>query len=182
MLPGQFGAGGTRPILGRRGQNMTLQHRFWADYTARDFARLDKGAMVAVFPVAAIQQHGPRLPLSVDTAIANGLMAACLPLIPADCPAIFLPTISVGKSDQHIAWPGTLTHSAQTLIAMWTEIGDSVAAAGKSRWRRIGLLCTRIWFGWNMAAILCRALRNWCGTTGIWGWATRANLVGRCRI
>ena len=109
---------------------MTLEHRFWADYTARDFARLDRGALVAVLPVGAIEQHGPHLPLSVDTAIVNGLVAACLPLIPDDCPAIFLPTMSVGKSNEHSAWPGTLTHSAQTLIAMWTEIADSVAAAG----------------------------------------------------
>lgn len=33
----------------------------------------------------------------------------------------------VGK---HAAWPGTLTHSAPTLMAMWSEIGASVAAAG----------------------------------------------------
>ena len=109
---------------------MTLEHRFWADYTARDFARLDRANLVAVLPVGAIEQHGPHLPLSVDTAIVNGLVAATLPLIPDDCPAIFLPTMSVGKSNEHAAWPGTLTHSAQTLIAMWSEIGDSVAAAG----------------------------------------------------
>ena len=109
---------------------MTLEHRFWADYTARDFARLDRAALIAVLPVGAIEQHGPHLPLSVDTAIVNGLVAAVLPLIPDDCPAILLPTQSVGKSNEHTAWPGTLTHSAQTLIAMWTEIGDSVAAAG----------------------------------------------------
>ena len=109
---------------------MHLEHRFWADYTARDFARLDRGALVAVLPVGAIEQHGPHLPLAVDTAIVNGLVAACLPILPDDCPAIFLPTMSVGKSNEHSAWPGTLTHSAQTLIAMWSEIGDCVAAAG----------------------------------------------------
>ena len=109
---------------------MTLDHRFWADYTARDFARLDRGQLIAVLPVGAIEQHGPHLPLSVDTAIVNGLVAATIALIPSDCPAIFLPTQSVGKSNEHAAWPGTLTHSAQTLMAMWSEIGASVAAAG----------------------------------------------------
>ena len=109
---------------------MTLEHRFWANYTARDFARLDRGNLIAVLPVGAIEQHGPHLPLSVDTAIVNGLVATCLPLIPDDCPAIFLPTMSVGKSNEHSAWPGTLTHSAQTLMAMWSDIGASVAAAG----------------------------------------------------
>ena len=109
---------------------MALKHRFWADYTARDFAALDRGKLIAVLPVGAIEQHGPHLPLSVDQAILDGIIAASVPLIAADCPALFLPTMQVGKSNEHAAWPGTLTFSAQTLIAMWTEIGDCVAAAG----------------------------------------------------
>lgn len=80
--------------------------------------------------MGAIEQHGPHLPLSVDQAILDGIIAATVPLIPDDCPAIFLPTLPVGKSNEHEEWPGTLTFSAQTLIAMWMEIGDSVARAG----------------------------------------------------
>ncbi|WP_309666316.1 creatininase family protein [Tabrizicola sp.] len=109
---------------------MPLKHRFWADYTARDFAALDRGSLIAVLPVGAVEQHGPHLPLSVDRDILNGVIAAAIPLIPADCPALFLPTCAIGKSNEHSAWPGTLTLSAATLMAMWTEIGDSVAAAG----------------------------------------------------
>lgn len=107
-----------------------MKHRFWAHYTARDFAALDRGSLVAVLPVGAVEQHGPHLPLSVDQAILDGIIAAAIPLMPDDCPALFLPTLPVGKSNEHSAWPGTLTFSAQTLMAMWMEIGDSVAAAG----------------------------------------------------
>lgn len=109
---------------------MRLKHRFWADYTARDFAALDRPEVIAVLPVGAVEQHGPHLPLSVDRDILNGIIAATIPLIPDDCPALFLPTCPIGKSNEHAAWPGTLTLSAATLMAMWTEIGDSVAAAG----------------------------------------------------
>ena len=107
-----------------------MRHRFWAQYTARDFAALDRANLIAVLPVGAIEQHGPHLPLSVDQAILDGIIAATVPLIPDDCPALFLPTMPVGKSNEHSAWPGTLTFSIQTLMAMWTEIGDCVAAAG----------------------------------------------------
>ncbi len=107
-----------------------MQHRFWANYTARDFARLDRSSLIAVLPVGAIEQHGPHLPLSVDQAILDGIIAATVPLIPDDCPALFLPTLPVGKSNEHSEWLGTLTFSAQTLMAMWMEIGDCVAAAG----------------------------------------------------
>lgn len=108
----------------------TLPHRFWADYTAREFARLDRESLVAVLPVGAIEQHGPHLPLSVDQAIVDGIVSATLDHIPDTCPALFLPTMPVGKSNEHLRYRGTLTFSSQTLIAMWTEIGDSVAAAG----------------------------------------------------
>ncbi|MCX7289062.1 MAG: creatininase family protein [Rhodobacterales bacterium] len=107
-----------------------MQHRFWADHTARDFAALPRDRLIAVLPVGAIEQHGPHLPLRVDQAILDGILAATLPLIPADLPALILPTLPVGKSDEHSAYPGTLTFSAATLMAMWSDIGDSVARAG----------------------------------------------------
>jgi creatinine amidohydrolase len=107
-----------------------MQHRYWADYTARDFAALPRDRLIAVLPVGAVEQHGPHLPLRVDQAILDGILAATIPLIPADLPALILPTLPVGKSDEHSAFPGTLTFSAATLMAMWSEIGDSVARAG----------------------------------------------------
>jgi creatinine amidohydrolase len=107
-----------------------MKSRFWADHTARELAALDRENLIAVLPVGAIEQHGPHLPLSVDQSIVDGVVAATLPHLPGDCPALFLPTLPVGKSDEHARWPGTLTFSAATLLAMWTEIGDSVARAG----------------------------------------------------
>jgi creatinine amidohydrolase len=132
-----------------------MRSRFWADYSARELAALDRGSLVAVLPVGAIEQHGPHLPLSVDQAILDGVVAAALPHIPEDCPALFLPTLPVGKSDEHALWPGTLTFSAATLMAMWSEIGDSVARAGV---RKLVLLNSH---GGQMAAmdIVARDLR-----------------------
>jgi len=107
-----------------------MRERYWSNYTARAFAELDRAELIAVLPVGAIEQHGPHLPLSVDRTILDGIIAATIPLLPDDLPALFLPTLPVGKSNEHGAWPGTLTLSAQTLISMWMEIGDCVAAAG----------------------------------------------------
>jgi creatinine amidohydrolase len=113
---------------------MTLPSRFWADLTTREFARLQRtgaaAGTIAVLPVAAIEQHGPHLPVSVDTTLVDGVIAASLPHIPAGLPVLFLPTQQVGKSNEHMRFPGTLTLSAETLIRLWTEIGESVARAG----------------------------------------------------
>lgn len=113
---------------------MSQPSRFWADLSTREFARRQADGTaartVAVLPVAAIEQHGPHLPVSVDTTLVEGIVAACLPQLPADLEVLFLPTQAVGKSNEHIRFPGTLTLSAETLIRLWTEIGESVARAG----------------------------------------------------
>ncbi|GAA6141328.1 creatininase family protein [Hydrogenophaga sp. 5NK40-0174] len=110
-----------------------IPHRYWADLSTADFARLDLQRVIAVLPVAATEQHGPHLPLSVDTDIANGIVAASLPHLPDDLPALFLPTQAVGFSPEHGAFSGTLSLSSETLIRLWTELAESVASAGVNK-------------------------------------------------
>ena len=86
--------------------------------------------MIAVLPVAATEQHGPHLPLCVDTALVDGIVAASLAHLPVALPVLFLPTQAVGLSPEHARFPGTLTLKAETIIRLWTDIGESVAAAG----------------------------------------------------
>ena len=111
-----------------------LPSRFWADLSTRDFAALmargQAEQVVAVLPVAAVEQHGPHLPLSVDATLLQGVIDAALPQLPADLPVLFLPPQNVGLSPEHIRFPGTLTLSPATVIALWTEIGECVARAG----------------------------------------------------
>jgi len=109
---------------------MTKIPRFWSDLATTDFAQLDVARTVAVLPVAATEQHGPHLPLSVDTDLVNGIVAAALPHLPADLPALFLPTQAVGFSPEHAGFAGTLTLKAETVLRLWTDIGESVAAGG----------------------------------------------------
>ena len=108
--------------------------RFWADWTTRDFTRAQAlgtlAQTIAVLPVAATEQHGPHLPLKVDSALVDGVIAAALPHLAANVPALFLPTQTVGLSPEHTAFPGTLTLKAETTIRLWTDIAESVAASG----------------------------------------------------
>ena len=104
--------------------------RFWADLKSCDFAGLDLARCIAVLPVAAIEQHGPHLPLHVDATLVEGVIAAALPQLSADLPVLFLPTQAVGFSPEHAAFAGTLTLKAETVIRLWTELAESVAASG----------------------------------------------------
>jgi creatinine amidohydrolase len=109
---------------------MHTPRRFWADLTTTDFAKLALERTIAVLPVAATEQHGPHLPLSVDIDLVDGVVAASLPHLPADLPVLFLPTQAVGFSPEHARFPGTLTLKTETIVRLWTDIGESVAASG----------------------------------------------------
>ena len=108
--------------------------RHWAHVSARDFALAQHSGLatqtVAVLPVGAVEQHGPHLPLNVDTALADGILAAALQQVAADVPVLVLPTQPVGLSLEHEDYAGTLSLSPATLLAVWTELGACVARAG----------------------------------------------------
>lgn len=107
---------------------------YWANHTSESLAQMVARDPVAVLPVGAIEQHGPHLPLAVDTDINRGIVAATAEIIARqDLPVLFLPTLPVGKSTEHLDFPGSLSFSTQTLINMWMEIGECVANAGIRR-------------------------------------------------
>jgi len=107
-----------------------LPSPFWADLTTTDVSRLPMAEVIAVLPVAAIEQHGPHLPLGTDAIIMEGYVARVASRLPADLPALFLPVQQVGLSDEHRAFPGTLTLSPEAAITAWSQIGESVHCAG----------------------------------------------------
>jgi creatinine amidohydrolase len=109
-----------------------LPRRTWMEMTWQEIA--DAGAAtarwIAVLPLAAVEQHGPHLPLGVDTYIAEAYLARVVNVLPDDLPVTFLPVQCVGVSVEHLSYSGTLTLSATTAIAAWTELGESLARAG----------------------------------------------------
>ncbi|MFG1462678.1 creatininase family protein [Xanthobacter sp. DSM 24535] len=107
-----------------------MTKRFWAELSSPALAALDRAAAIAILPIAAVEQHGPHLPLGTDAFISRGYIDCILPLLPADLPALFLPIQAVGKSDEHLSFAGTLTLSPETALRAWTELGEAVARAG----------------------------------------------------
>jgi len=95
-----------------------------------DFQSLDTDKAIAVLPIAAIEQHGPHLPVATDHAIAQACIECVVDMLPDDLGVSFLPIQAVGKSNEHISSPGTLTLSWETVTRAWIEIGESVNRAG----------------------------------------------------
>jgi len=104
--------------------------RPWFDLTTEEMRCRDMRRVIAVLPVAAIEQHGPHLPLSTDVDIAEGYLARLMALPAEDLDVLVLPVQAVGKSDEHDAFPGTLSLTTATALAAWGEIATGIHRAG----------------------------------------------------
>lgn len=105
--------------------------------TWTDIAALDKRDGVVILPIGAIEQHGAHLPVRTDTAQVDAALNAALEQLPATVAAWRVPTLPYGKSTEHESFPGTLSLSAATLIAVMHDVARSVARAG---FRRLAFL------------------------------------------
>ncbi len=140
----------------------------WAQRRASEFDAVDPATSIAVLPTAAIEQHGPHLPVGTDTMIMEGMLRAFRKNCPEDIDPWILPVQAVGKSNEHLWAKGTLTLTAGTALTAWTEIGLSVARAG---FRKIVIVNSH---GGNLdlISILSRELRVEAGMLAIkcqWG-------------
>jgi creatinine amidohydrolase len=103
---------------------------WWGDFRAPEFAAIDPEATIAIIPLAAVEQHGPHLPVSTDFSIMVGMLETVIRRLPPALDIRVLPIQAIGKSNEHVYAPGTLTLPATTLIEAWSELGASVARAG----------------------------------------------------
>lgn len=124
---------------------------YWQDLAASDFVGLDPERTMAVLPVSAVEQHGPHLPLATDAIIGEGLVRLAMERIKEG--VLVLPAMTIGHSLEHIDYPGTLSITAEPLLAAWQDIGRSVARTGL---RKLVLLNTH---GGNTPLVQLAALR-----------------------
>jgi creatinine amidohydrolase len=124
-----------------------------------DLADAETGSWIAVLPVAAVEQHGPHLPLGVDSFIAEAYLAELRKRLPEAAPVTLLPVQMIGQSEEHLAFPGTLTLPAPVVLSAWTAIAESLLRAGI---RRLVVVTSH---GGNTQVVdlMARDLRARCG-------------------
>ena len=140
----------------------------WIEKRSSEFDTIDPQTAIAILPTAAVEQHGPHLPVGTDTMIMQGMLGRFRQLCPEDIDPFIVPIQSVGKSNEHLWAKGTLTLSATEALAAWTAIGLSVARAG---FRKIVIVNSH---GGNLdlISILSRELRVQAGMLAVkcqWG-------------
>ena len=86
---------------------------------------------IAVLPIGAVEQHGRHLPVGTDSLIATEFVRRLQNALgEEEYPALFLPLMPFGKSNEHINFPGTVFLNAETLLAVLKQIGASCKRAG----------------------------------------------------
>ncbi len=135
---------------------MTAQIPWWQNQTSAEIAARDKAQLVAVLPLAAVEQHGDHLPLSTDLDINLGLLEAACRQLPASTDALVLPPLAVTASPEHSGFSGTLDIGPLALIDCIRNIGRSIANTGV---RRL-VLCNSHGGNGHAAGIAALALRD----------------------
>lgn len=140
----------------------------WAERRSAEFNSINPDSAIAILPTAAIEQHGPHLPVGTDKMIMQGMLERFRQSCPADIDPYILPIQSIGKSNEHLWARGTLTLSAADALTTWTDIGLCVARAG---FKKIVIINSH---GGNLdlISILTRELRVRAGMLAVkcqWG-------------
>jgi creatinine amidohydrolase len=107
----------------------TLQ---WGALSWTDFRDLPKDEVVAVLPIASIEQHGPHLPVATDSLCADMLVQGICEKLD-DVSMVVLPQIWCSRSNEHVNFPGTVFLERETFINVVREVSASVARAGFKR-------------------------------------------------
>jgi creatinine amidohydrolase len=107
--------------------------RQFQDLSGPEIATRITADSILVLPIGAIEQHGPHLPMSVDTVIAHEVATAVIERCGDELDVWQLPTLAISKSNEHAWSPGTLYLSPDTMLALLRDIGRSVASTAATR-------------------------------------------------
>lgn len=105
----------------------------WRELTSVDLSKLDPAQWLAIWPIASLEQHGPHLPLGTDAIVLEAIVQGIEERLEPSFPALLLPIMPLGKSPEHLSFPGTVSLRASTLLAIAEDVVSSLTAHGFRR-------------------------------------------------
>lgn len=104
----------------------------WQDLTAQELSARAVADAIVVLPVASIEQHGPHLPVGVDTILCGGVCKAAAERA-EDVDVVVAPTLWCGMAEHHMAFGGTFTFDIPTYRAVLLAFLRSIERHGFHR-------------------------------------------------
>lgn len=96
---------------------------FIEELTSEDIRELTNLSNIIIIPVGSLEAHGPHLPLSTDTIIAEAIAKKAVEKLKNfNIKVLIGPRIIFGCSGEHIRFPGTISLSCETMIQLIYEL------------------------------------------------------------
>ena len=106
----------------------------WARLRADELCKYAEDDTVVILPVAALEQHGPHLPVMVDSRLAEEVSKRTASLGRAKgIPIITLPVVWHGLSEHHMPFGGTVTLTSNTFFLIVRDLIKSISRHGFSK-------------------------------------------------
>ena len=155
--------------------------RQWVEMTTEDFQQSDMASAIAILPVAAIEQHGPHLPLGTDGFIPYHLakrVAATRRLVVA--PPLFYAAYSRPRTGGGRHFPGSVGLPGRTLEDVVRTLADDWMRQG---FRKLAVLNGHWENAWSLLEAVEQAVEPYRAThTALlihwWDQATAADVTG----
>ena len=115
-----------------------MPHVEWRKLRADQLRELAKQNAIVIVPVASMEQHGPHLPVEVDTVLGEEIAArTARKIVAAGQAAVTLPALWTGISEHHMSFGGTISLEAAELSALMGGVVRSIVRHG---FKRIAIL------------------------------------------
>jgi len=105
----------------------------WKELTAEDLRAKAAENAIVILPVASMEQHGPHLPVGVDTFLCEAVCRGGAERAAKDVPVVVAPTLWCGMAEHHMAFGGTFTFDIPTYQAVLSAFLYSIKRHGFRR-------------------------------------------------
>jgi creatinine amidohydrolase len=102
----------------------------WQRLKAHDLRRAAEENAVVIIPTAAIEQHGPHLPVMTDTRIGHEVAVRAARKAYPTRPTLVTPVVWSGLSEHHMPFGGTLTLDHETFFNVLRCLVQSLTRHG----------------------------------------------------
>src|SRR5215475_10609637 len=109
----------------------------WRKLRADELRERARRDALVILPVGSIEQHGPHLPVEVDSMLGETVALRAAAKMVQREPVLVFPMLWTGLSEHHMSFGGTITLELATFTAVIEDICRSVVRHG---FRRIALL------------------------------------------
>jgi len=99
-------------------------------HTRESISELARQGCAVIVPLAATEQHGPHLPAMTDSLICGEIVRRSAEQAAEQVSLLVAPMLTIGCSQHHLTYGGTISFTSATYLQVLRDIGDSLVADG----------------------------------------------------